>query len=441
MPVIANVGHRDRQIAYGEATVNKTNIIVSGPKRLEKKAKALRQLVEAFVETCKPLEQGTLHLLADCCTDALFCECHVKASILLSQGTVDVPLDPVDQAEYRANRELVEDHVAFERMKADALDGRAFSNLVVEFRRPQGNEPCLMIIGGQHRFRAIEAALAKGVDEFHGIKVYFDLGTDQRLDVQLISNTNIAVSSDLLDRMYETWSGPELRTWCQEVGLLLEGQDFADKRQRGQPITVRAARTFIMNYLAGKNIDPGKFDQSITTPGIAKTGSDDQEWKTLKQSHATMWDDSGMREAGREFTALVKAQRDAFTDQVTARRTNIDFAEKALNYAVLSAWAYTAGILSTNRTRIKRHFSLRERKGKDPLNAAALARGRHRTDPENYRGLGYRTDAKERGRLVELFFLQAEKGEGINKALIDLAIKKFHAKQALSEVWEAERKI
>ena len=228
--------------------------------------------------------------------------------------------------------------------------------------------------------------------------------------------------------------------WCQDTGLLYEGQDFADKRQRGQPITVRAARTFIMNYLAGKEIDPAKFAESITTPIIAKTGTDDPEWKSFKEKHPKMWEDAGMKDAGREFAALAKAQRDGFTDPETERRTNVDFAEKASNYAVLSAWAYTAGILSRNHARLKRHFALREAKGKDPLNAAALARGRHRTDPDNYRGLGYRTDAKERGRLVELFFLQAEKEEGISKALIDLAIKKFHAKQALSEVWEAEAK-
>ena len=332
-------------------------------------------------------------------------------------------------------------HVAYERMRADALNGRVFSNLVVEFRRPKDDDPSLMVIGGQHRFHAIQAANAKGVDEYHGIKVYFDLDKDQRLDVQLISNTNIAVSSDLLDGMYETWAGPELRMWCQEVGLLLEGQDFADKRQRGQPITVRAARTFIMNYLAGKEIDPANFDGAITTPTIAKTGADDPEWKSLKETNMEMWEDTGMKAAGCEFTALAKAQRDSFTDPETERRTNVDFAEKALNYAVLSAWAYTAGILSRNQSRLKRHFLLRETRLKDPLNAAALARGRHRTDPENYRGLGYRSDAKERGRLVELFFLQAEKGDGISKALIDLAIKKYHAKQALSEVWEAEAKV
>ena len=51
-----------------------------------------------------------------------------------------------------------------------------------------------------------------------------------------------------------------------------------------------------------------------------------------------------------------------------------------------------------------------------------------------------RMDAKERGRFVELFYLQAEKGEGITKASVELAIKKFHAKQAQLEVMEAENR-
>ena len=416
------------------------NVVLEVPDRLKEKARSLCALVDEFIETCQPLEQASLHLLADGCTDALFCECHIRASTLVTHGTVDVPLDPDEQAEYRANRELVEDHVAYERMKEDALNGRSFSNLVVEFRLSKDDQASLMVIGGQHRFQAIQAACKKRVDEYHGTKVYFGLDMGQRFDVELLSNTNIAVSTDLLDRMYETWSGPQLRTWCQEVGLLYEGQDFADKRQRGQPITVRAARTFIMNYLAGQNIDPTKFDGSVTIPTIAKTGQDDPEWGAIKRDHVTMWSDAGMKIAGREFAALAKAQRAFFTDPDTARRTNIDSAEKAWNYAVLSAWGYTAGILAKNLRRLDRHFSLKDTPGKDPLNAAALARGRHRTDPENYRGLGYRTDAKERGRLVELFFLQAEKGEGISKALVDLAIKKFHAKQALAEVWEAEGK-
>jgi hypothetical protein len=74
------------------------------------------------------------------------------------------------------------------------------------------------------------------------------------------------------------------------------------------------------------------------------------------------------------------------------------------------------------------------------LNANSLAKGKHKTDAENYRGLGYRTDAKERGRFVELFYVQAEKGGGITTDMIDLAMKKYHAKQAAIDVQRTEGK-
>jgi hypothetical protein len=397
-------------------------------------------VVEEFVETFQPLEQGALFLLRDARTGASYCECHIRASRLIPLATVDVPLDPDDQADYRANREVVENHLAFERMKTDATQGRSFSNLVAEYTTSYDAERPLKIIGGQHRYRAIEGAVVEGVDEYHGLKVYFGLDTDQRLDVQLISNTNIAVSPDLLDRMYETVKGPELRDWCQEVDLLLEGQDFADRKKRGLPITVRAARTFILNYYRGREVNSKDFDRVQTTPIVAKTGGPDPEWDEFRTRHSEFVENEELKRAGREYAALVQAQRSYFEKKNSAEGRGIDLAEKGLNIAILSAWAYVAGVLETNETRLKRHFALRDIKGKDPLNSDVLAKGRHKTDPENYRGLGYRTDAKERGRFVELLFLQAEKGEGINKKLVDLAIMKYHAKQAMLDVLEAESK-
>jgi hypothetical protein len=101
---------------------------------------------------------------------------------------------------------------------------------------------------------------------------------------------------------------------------------------------------------------------------------------------------------------------------------------------------YIAGILHDNETRLKRHFSIRSASGTDPLNASALAKGRHKTDSDTYRGLGYRTDAKERARFAELFFLQGENGEGITPKAIEVAIKQYHAKQANLEVIKAKEK-
>jgi len=142
--------------------------------------------------------------------------------------------------------------------------------------------------------------------------------------------------------------------------------------------------------------------------------------------------------AGREFVRLVEAQRKAFEN--APGRTG-DSQEKALNYAVLTSWALVAGLLQNNPTRLQRHFDLANRTGRDPMNATALAKGRHKTDPPNYRGVGQRTDPKERGRLVELFLLQAENGGGITSSLIDVAIKQYHAKQAVLEVQKAKTEL
>lgn len=403
---------------------------------------ALGALLQEFVDLCMPAESEGLYLLNDARTGARYLECHVRASKLIEHGTIDVPLDPDDQPEYRANRDLVEDHVAYEQMKKDAIAKRTFSNLVTEFISDE-KKP-IKIIGGQHRFTAIQEALTQGVDELHGLKVYFQLTPEQRIDAQLISNTNIAVSLDLLDRMHETLAGPELRIWCQAVGLLEKDKDFADRRERTQPITVRAARTFIVNYLRGRGLKAKPFDAADTSPIICKSGVTDPEWEAARKTKPSLWTDTKLKAAGVAFSHLVLAQRKAFSKGKTTNkgvaRPQTDFIEKALNYAVLGAWAMTAGLLEDNPTRLQRHFGLKDQAGRDPLNAAALAKGRHKSDPENYRGLGYRTDAKERGRLVELFYAQAEKGDGIAPALIDLAIKKYHAKEARLDVLKAEQK-
>lgn len=146
-----------------------------------------------------------------------------------------------------------------------------------------------------------------------------------------------------------------------------------------------------------------------------------------------------MKKAGKQFAILVQKQNDYYTDGI--KKTNKEFADKAYNYAILAAWSYVAGILSNNSVRLTRHYNLPTNSKKDPLNAEALAKAKHKSDPINYRGLGSRTDVKERGRLVELFYLQAEKGTGITKPLIDLALTKYFAKQANLEVLEAEKKI
>ena len=133
-------------------------------------------------------------------------------------------------------------------------------------------------------------------------------------------------------------------------------------------------------------------------------------------------------QAAKEYVALNTAQRDWVKN--SEKTPKPDVPAKAMNMAIMSAWAYVAGILRKNAKRLPRHFGIRKATGKDPLNAEALAKGRHKSDSDNYRGLGYRTDAKERGRLVELFYLQAEDGSGITPSNIKIAIEEYHIKDS-----------
>jgi hypothetical protein len=402
----------------------------------------VKELVNQFINECQPLEtEDKLLLLVDERTGASHCECHILGSRIVALGTTEVPLDPEDQPDYKANREIEEGSVVFQKMKEDAKLRRSFSNIVAEWKKESDSKKPLQIIGGQHRFEAIRHAVETQVDVYHGMKVYFALDMPQRLDVQLISNTNIDVSGDLIDRLRETGKGSRLRDWCHAVGLLKDGSDFTDSYMRSGPISVRMATTFITNYFSGKTIDAEKFASLETIPMVYKPGGSDELWEKTKNDHPKLWSDEGLSTAAKEFAALNEAQRRAFTQSKrSGQKAKADYPEKAMNLAILSAWAYVAGILHNNPVRLKRHFDLKNATNHDPLNAAQLATGRHYTDPPNYRGLGYRYDPQERGRFVELFFIQADDGKGITKSSIDIAIKKYHAKRGQLDVLEAEAK-
>lgn len=400
----------------------------------------LQLLMEMFTSVCQPAEE-TIYIFVDEKTGASYCECHLSAKSLLKHSTTDVPLDPDEQAEYRANRDIVEDDVAFEQMKSDAKDGRTFSNIVAEFDPSHNPTYPIKIIGGQHRYAAIKEALAKShINAHHGLKMYFGLTKEQRLDVQLISNTNIAASTDLYDRLQETSYGPELRDWCHDVGFLDQGKDFSSKRQRSGPMTVRAVRSFILSYELGRKADLANFENIDSTPILCRTGKPDPLWEELRHERS-LWRDDGLKEAAAEFVLLDQAQHSAIqAAYLKDNKVSLVATEKALNFSIMTAWAYVAGILHQNRPRLDRHYALKNTRGKDPLNAKALAEGRHKSDPENYRGVGTRNDSKERGRCVELFYFQAEKGKGITPSVVDAAIKRHYTKLAKLDQLKAENK-
>jgi hypothetical protein len=402
------------------------------------------QLEDAVLQFCDqfdPLERRAIFVLKDDLTGAAFTECHVLAQAIIDAGTTDVPLDPDESPEYRANRDVVTSHAAFERMQEDAKGGRKFSNIVCEFS-PHKEKP-LEIIGGQHRFEAISIATDNGSNVHHGLKVYFDLSKEQRLDVQVISNTNIAVPTDLLDRMYATIEGTDLREWCQKCGLLEKGKDFSDVNKRGNPITVKEARTFIVNFFLGKAIPPEKFEIIDTSPEVVESGKrDPKAWVNIKKEHPELWTDPGLLEAGKQFSALIHAQVEFYRDPKSKKlKGKPDQIHKTKNIALLAAWAFVAGSLQANPTRLSRHYEIKKSKSKDPLRADLLVKARHHTDSESYRGLGFRSDAKERGRFAQLFWLHAEKGGGFTASMVDSAIKGYEAKRATLAYQESKTKL
>ena len=125
-------------------------------------------LADQFISTFEPVEgKEHLHLFVDARTSALYSECHIRASKLISLSTTDVPLDPEEQGEYRANRDIVADHSAFRAMKEDAKLRRSFSNIVAEFTTEFDEEHPLKIIGGQHRFGKTKSLRVLIFEEVH----------------------------------------------------------------------------------------------------------------------------------------------------------------------------------------------------------------------------------------------------------------------------------
>ena len=105
--------------------------IIYRVENVKKIKEEIKKAIDEFCNVFNPTE-GVLYIFEDTLTKAIFSECHVSADKLIFKGTVDSPLDAENQAEYRANRDVVADNIAFLQMKEDALRKRTFSNIVAE---------------------------------------------------------------------------------------------------------------------------------------------------------------------------------------------------------------------------------------------------------------------------------------------------------------------
>ena len=345
----------------------------------------------------------------------------------------DASLDPDEQDDIKANRSLQSLHKLFQKMQEDAKKGRQFNDIIVEYM-PSGAraEKPLKIYGGQHRANSIEDAAKANIQRYHGFRVYFGLNVDQRNEIAQVSNSNINVPLDLFDKMQETVLGPELRHWCRIVGLL--NKDFAERKNNEGIITARLARTFMVNFIEGK-----EWKKLIEQQAYSSLLGNEVNIKYLgwsKEQRKKYLENPDLIEAGKQFAKLHKAQMDEVRKDPDLSKT-AEFKTKALTPSVLSAWAFTSGILQREKPRLLKLYQLLDKsRGKNPLAAREMADYRHQSDPKPYRGVGTRSDKRERGKLIELFLLYSSKQQPrISIPLIDSAVTNYY-----SYVLEEDRK-
>lgn len=385
------------------------------------------------------IRKGTkLCIYIDNKSKAYYVTCHLEGTILVQNSDTNATLDNEDEDEiYKLNREITEDQVAYKAMEKDASEGRSFEDIVLEYDKSYRATKPLKVYGGQHRITAISKSEKTKGNILHGVRVYFGLNRDQKVEIATVNNTAIAVPNDLLDRMREQLLGSALRDWCQKVGLLNNGQDFADRRSPEIP-TVRIARTLIVNFFqAQKGSDITDFHEPI----LCKSGGVDTDYMAVRKQ--INWDDPALIEMGKQFARLHSQQR-----KNVSERTDDNFAEfarKALSLSVVASWSYAAGLFQRNNSYLLILYSIPDnvRPPQDPLNAKALSQARLKgTDPDTYRGLGTRNSSKELGRMLEVFLVVAQKNKDkITKELANAAIQSYEAKRAVNEADKVLRKI
>lgn len=412
---------------------------------IPKDVKSNNEIVEKvneFIKSFEPYETKSgskLLLYFDEKSKAYYLICHIESSTLVKNSDLESSLDTNDDDEiYKLNRDITEDEIAYRYMESDAIEGRRFEDMVIEYDMSYRSEKPLKVYGGQHRIRAITKAEEKYKSSVaHGVRVYFNLSRTQKVEIATINNTSIAVPNDLLDRMREQLLGSELRDWCQNVGLLDKGEDFSDRKSPDAP-TVRIARTLLVNFYLGLDAQEDNFHQ----PVICKSGGLDETYKDVREK--INWSDKHIRNMGEEFARLHKIQRERVSKR--EKDKNAEFARKALSLAVVASWSYAAGLFQRNPDFLKRHYALPDSVSApdDPLNAKALSEARLKgIDPDTYRGLGTRSSPTELGRMLEVFLVQAtiSSKKRIVKDLANAAIQSYEAKRATYEASKALKKI
>jgi len=360
-------------------------------------------------------------IFQDGASRAHYIKCSLMASDSAELCDLDAKLDIASPDSYRTNRQLFLKNQTYRRMESDAIKGREFNDIIVEYNVEYTPEKPLKVWGGQHRIKAIDKAYTKS-DRYHGFRIYFNLDKDQRTEVALISNTNIAVSNDTFDRMIEeTIFGGKLRKWCQKVGFLGEKEDFPDVGSRSEKITVKKARSFVINFYLGQErgneLKSADLDKNVYEPYLVKTGVKtgkeggivvDPTYEDIMNGHDIL-NDAKLLTAGQRFLALHNAQHRAVVDSKTSIKKVKGYRNKAFVESVLCGWSYVSGLLQSHSVRLENHYRIPRTSANipDPLNAEEMSRYKHDKDEATYRGLGTRSEARDRQRIAQLFLAKS----------------------------------
>lgn len=376
---------------------------------------------------------------------AFYTECHLLGNEFIKFSDPNSTIDPDLEELSKANRELETDNYYYEQMVSDAKEGRAFSDIIIEYNTNYNEVKPLKILGGQHRNQAIIEAVKDKVNITHGIKVYFNLSKEQREDIMRIANTNINVATDLRDRLREDVLIPILKKFGYETGMLKQGENFGDKRRYDDEFspTVRMMRSFIVNFFHGKEYK-GDIDKEAHVPYLCKSGKDiDSEYMKYynKFKSKEKFDDDKLVEAGKMFAKLHNTQfKNAEKIKSSAKR---EFKIKSYNLAIISSWAFASGVLQSSSDRLKKFYSLPDLcNGDDPLSAVEMAKSKHKIlDTDSYRGLGTRSDNNERGRLLQLFLDYSKSSKPkITEQMCNASISMFHSNLDRKKAEESTKK-
>jgi len=402
-------------------------------------SKTIMQLIDDFKESIETLENllnVPFTLFQDGKSESYYTDCHMSASTVKDILDYEASLDPDEQDDIKANRGFLPLHKLFLKMQDDAKKGRQFNDIIVEYL-PNGQRPerPLKIFGGQHRSLSIEESIKAGINRYHGFRVYFGLSVSQRNEIAQVSNANINVPIDLLDRMQETVLGPQLRNWCKKLGLL--SKDFAERKNNEGIITARLARTFVVNFFTG--VVQGINLENRIYSSLIGNEVNDIYLKWDKDIRLNKLKDLALIEAGEQFARLHKKQMERIKKDPELSKTS-EFRTKALTPSIISSWSFVAGLLQSDKKRLEKLYKLPDKTKKtNPLSAKEMSEYKHQSDQKTYRGLGTRTDKKERGKLIELFLLYSQKLEtSITPNLIDAAVSNFLT-QSLAE--ESKKKL